>query len=295
MSDSVAAVTDDPQKQLAWEARHRPRAGIAATASALGLLAFFILQQVLSHDAPAISGLASLQRALRPGPVGDLQTLRVPLFAFLHDKATVQYVIAACGFVGFLGMAWAVGFLAVATRARRPQFQRWAIYLPIVGGVLYALGIVVSYIGHIHLYGQLAAHPPTVAAAENPNNGLTTFSQWVGLIGGILLAVGLALTAHHARTAGLVTRVFGYFGVAAGVLLIVFPLPLVQIAWMGALAALLLGAWRSMPPAWSSGRAEPWPSAAETAAARGSAPGRQPAPAGPAGPSSARRKRKKRS
>ena len=40
-------------------------------------------------------------------------------------------------------------------------------------------------------------------------------------------------------------------------------LPVVQAYWLAALAYLLTGRWPSgVPKAWSTGRAEPWPSAA---------------------------------
>jgi hypothetical protein len=56
-------------------------------------------------------------------------------------------------------------------------------------------------------------------------------------------------------------------GVIAGAL-IVFPFAsisaIIQALWLGALGALLLGRWPGgRGPAWESGEAEPWPTAAE--------------------------------
>jgi hypothetical protein len=48
------------------------------------------------------------------------------------------------------------------------------------------------------------------------------------------------------------------------VIIPVVQLPVVQAYWLGALAYLLTGRWPSgVPKAWSTGLAEPWPSAAE--------------------------------
>src|SRR6202012_4551091 len=135
----------------------------------------------------------------------------------------------------------AVGFLAVATRARRPEFPRWGIYVPIIGGVAYSIGLILTYVGHIQLFGELVKHPPTVAAARSPSNGLTSFAQYMLWVGSFVLAIGVSFTSHHARLCGLVTKVFGYFGIAAGVLIILTTFPFVQIAWMAGLTALLLG------------------------------------------------------
>jgi hypothetical protein len=90
-------------------------------------------------------------------------------------------------------------------------------------------------------------------------------------------------------------------GIGTGVFFILpLPLgPLLQIMFQAALALLLFRAWMGgIPPAWDTGRAEPWP--ARQRATRRPAPAPAPAPqpqaqpAGPAGPAVARRKRKKR-
>jgi hypothetical protein len=89
---------------------------------------------------------------------------------------------------------------------------------------------------------------------------------------------------------GLLTRFLGYLGIFAGVMVIipVVQLPVVQAYWLGSLAYLLTGRWPSgVPKAWSTGRAEPWPSAAEMREQRAEGikrqgrpkPGRKAAPA----------------
>jgi hypothetical protein len=66
---------------------------------------------------------------------------------------------------------------------------------------------------------------------------------------------------------GLLSAFMGALGAAAGVL-VVLPFagisPAIQAFWLGALGALFLGRWPAgRGPAWESGEAEPWPTAAQ--------------------------------
>ena len=105
----------------------------------------------------------------------------------------------------------------------------------------------------------------------------------------LLVAIAFVMVCLQAMRVGLLTRFLGYLGIFAGVMVIipVVQLPVVQAYWLGAVAYLLTGRWPSgVPKAWSTGRAEPWPSAsamreqrAEGIRRQGRArPGRKPAP-----------------
>ena len=73
----------------------------------------------------------------------------------------------------------------------------------------------------------------------------------------------------RARRVGLLSPFMGILGVVVGALIVFrsqFPglATVVQAFWLGALGALLLGRWPGgRGPAWASGRAEPWPTAAQ--------------------------------
>jgi hypothetical protein len=288
----VAAPTEI-DKQLAWEGRQRPRAGIAGLIGALGLIAYLVLQQIVASGAPTSSFLASLQHALQPGQVDRLPSLQTPMFQYLHDHSATVIGGGVAGLLGYVGLGWAVGFLGVATRARRPVLPRWAVLVALAGGVVLGLGILILQIANVTKASDFLSGPQTVAAATT-SSGLFAFGRIMQLIGSLMLAMGLVLVSLNAMRAGMLTRMFGVLGIITGVSLVIFPLPIVQVFWLAALALLCLGAWPGgLPPAWSTGREEPWPSTRPQPAVR-PAPAPGPAP-GPAPRSSSRGKRKKRS
>ena len=107
---------------------------------------------------------------------------------------------------------------------------------------------------------------------------------------------GIVLVALNAMRAGLLTRMLGYIGIVAGAMLVLFPLPIVQIFWLGGLGFVLLGRWPGGdPPAWETGQRR---AVADARARRRPGSGAEPRLRSPrprrAPPSSARRKRKKR-
>jgi hypothetical protein len=282
----VAAVTTEPDKQLAWEARHRTRAAIAALLSAAGLLGYYVASQFVGADTPTASGLEALQRVQEPGSVGDMPSLRLPAFEFMRDHAGQLILVGFSGLIGFVGLAWAVGFLGVATRAREPMLRKWALYLPIIGGVVVGVASLLFQIGGTLLANSVLDGPGTVAAVQAADQTLLGIARVLFPIGTFMLAIGILLVSLNAMRSGLLTRLLGYIGIVAGAMLVLFPLPVVQIYWIAALGFLFLGRWPGGdPPAWKTGRAEPWPTPQ-----RGVPDPDKP----PAAPPSERRKRKKR-
>ena len=275
----------DPDTQLAWEKRHRPRAGIAAVLSAIGLVVFYIGDQMLRQDVPSASGLESLVRATQPGSVGDLPSLRTEYFQLLDTKTSLLLLIGIGGLIGFVGMAWAVGFLGVAARGREAPMRKVILYVPIVGGVVVGISVLMAQIGTLTLTNDFLDGPRTVTAAVTAENDFLLWSNALFQLGSLTLAVGLVLVSLNAMRVGILTRLLGYIGIVAGAMLVLFPLPVVQIFWMGALGALFFGRFPGGEPlAWRTGKAEPWEP-------RVAAPRPQPA-SGSAAP--VRRKRKKR-
>jgi hypothetical protein len=286
----------DPEKQLAWEKRHRFRAAIASILGAVGLLVFYVLQQVLQRDMPKVSGLETLVRAAQPGDVGALPSLQTAFFEYLDTKTLLVLLIGLGGFVGWIGVAWSVGFLGVATRARSPVFRKFIVYIPIVGGVVLAISVLMSQLGSLQVVSDFLDSDRTVKAATDADNSLIVYARLLYQLGTLALAVGLVLVTLNAMRVGLLTRMLGYIGIASGAMMILFPLPIVQIFWLGAFGFVLLGRWPGGElPAWGTGEAVPWPTPERPPPRqRRGAPASAPDPAPSGAPAPARRKRKKR-
>ena len=139
-------------------------------------------------------------------------------------------------------------------------------------------------------------------AQELLRDGTLVAAQGVGFAGRLALAFALVLISLNAMRAGLLSRFMGILGIIIGalnVLPLLGELPIVQLFWFGALGVLFLGRWPGgRGPAWESGEAEPWPSAAEVAAQRAeeATAGREPTPDEPGNgePAAARRRKKKK-
>lgn len=281
------AATADIEKLLAWETRQRPRAGIAAAIGVVGLVAFLILQQTIGSGVPTAGLLASLQRAVQPGPLAHMTSLQVPIFQYLHDHGGQVIASGVAGLLGYVGMGWSVGFLAVAARSRRRELPRWTVIVTIAGGVLLGLGVLVLQIAELTKSADFLNGPRTVADASS-TGGLVAFGKIMQIFGSLALAIALVLVSLNAMRAGLLTRLYGVLGIITGATLVIFPLPIVQVFWLASLALLCFGAWPGgAPPAWRSGIAEPWPSNRPQ-------PAQRPAPAPGEPRPSTRSKRKKR-
>jgi hypothetical protein len=285
----VAAPTFDSEKQLAWEARHRKRAGVASLAAGVSLFIYFALQQIISRDAPdAASGLDTFVRVARPGNVGQLPSLSIPYYEYVDDQTTLFLIMGVTAALGFIGLAWAGGFLAVATRARLPTFRRWQIYLPIVGGVVLGLSLLLLYISQMIQVNDFLSGPRTVDTAADVEGGAFAYARLLGFFGAMFLAVGLILVSLNAMRVGLLTKFYGFVGIVAGAMLVICPLAVVHTVWLVGLGMLFLGRWPGGDlPAWKTGNAEPWPAPER--------PQRGPRVATEPSAAPGRRKRKKRS
>jgi hypothetical protein len=179
------------------------------------------------------------------------------------------------------------------------------MYLPAIGGVLMGVVTLVGAFGALADARAFLDGPRTVdAAAEGPGS-FTVLGQVLLLPGGLALVAAYFLVSLNAMRAGLLTRFLGILGVIVGALVIIRigPLPVVPAFWLLSLAVLFAGRRPGGElPAWRTGRAEPWPTAQEAAAARAKraqSPREEPGPlqepvAAGADPASDKRKRKRR-
>jgi hypothetical protein len=291
------AVADSTEKQLAWEARQRPRAAAAAIVAALLTFGAGLWSTIVLRDIPTSGFLESLQNAQRPGSIGPTPSLRLRSYEYLHSHVAPILAFSILMAIGLVALGWAVTFLAAATRARRPEMPRFALYLTLVGAGLGAVGTLLRWIATLVSASDFLGGAHTVDAAVDAAGGSALVAAaFIQFFGGFILAAGLVLVSLNAMRAGLLTRFMGIFGVIVGALQILAPsiLAIVQATWLVALGALMLGRWGSgVPPAWGSGRAEPWPSQAEVAQRRRDAAqagrGGRAKPAAPETPQAAKR------
>jgi hypothetical protein len=242
------------EDQLAYESRVRVRqAAVAGIAGALLL------------------GAAAAQLA-GPQPKAQEQTLQL---IFVNKRFPLDIIGSVLQAVGLLALVWTLSFLFDAARARKPEMAPATRIAMLLGGVISAIGGIV--------YGVVIA----VKAHQFVHSGSQTWDQFNHVAKGaalptlqtldiaaqFALAVSIVLISLNAMRVGLLTRFMGYFGIvvgAAGMLLIGSPpAAVLEIGWVLALGYLFSGRWpQGDPPAWRTGKAEPWPSAVEQREAR---------------------------
>jgi hypothetical protein len=310
----VADVTVTGERdQLAWEDRwRRPAAAAAAAAGILTLAGSYYSLSRLNADAPEIGELQAIAPALN-GQLDAAVSPRTALVQYIDDKSGEFLATNVVLGLGTLAIGLALWFLFRAAKARRPETPDIAKYTIFFGAVTLAIG---GFIRQILLTSNAGDY---VAGTDRSRDAVEQVftGGGLGVLSGILvagqlaLAFGFILTSLHAMRAGLLTRFMGVLGIIVGVLFVIpvaSPLPVVQCFWLIALAPLFLGKWpNGVPPAWRTGRAEPWPSQQQLREARqrqlderrggdAAAPGEddaaEPAPA--PSPSASKKRRKRR-
>jgi hypothetical protein len=310
---ATATTNAERQEGLDWEAIWRPRGAIFAALSALCAIGGAAYSISSLKDQPAIPILNSLTNVEAPGPVGDTPSVRTPLFEYFVDhKADLLIGAIVLG----LATVFAAGALFVLGRSvmlRSERYPGWVRVLPFVGAGVFFVGSILLAVGTGQRVDDYLASDRTVDTVDDLASP-TIFS--VGGIsaplGGTMMAAAYVMTCLNAMRTGLLPRMWGILGIFAGVML-VFPVAalsqLLQPIFLIVLALIFIGRYPGVKmPAWDSGEAEPWPSAADEAAAKREAReakkrGGKPAPPDPEPvervtakphPSSKKRKRKRR-
>jgi hypothetical protein len=283
-------------EQLLYETRVRPRQAVIAGVAAVALIGAAVLQLL--------------------GPHAKVNELTLGLITE-HKRFGLDIAGAVIQAIGWLALASTLVFLFGSARARNPTVQPFIKILAIIGGVTAAIaGVASAAVVSIKAHEFVTTGSQTYEQAHAlTSSAALVVPQLAAQAAALLVAISFVLIALQSMRVGLLPRFLGYLGMFAGVLVIipVVQLPIVQGYWLAALAYLLSGRWPSgVPPAWRSGRAEPWPSGqslrqqrAEAAATRRRGRGKPaPAPAATPAPEPAitpstrsttsRRKRKRR-
>jgi hypothetical protein len=237
-------------EQLAWEARWSRPAAIAAFAAALCLLV------------SATIFFPADREGIQRGP---------DLLLSIDEQAGAYLASAILTALGALLLMGVFLYLFRAIGARGGGVPRWFLYLVIGAPLVFAVSAMVYAVQAVDIADEFASGRPIRGEAGDDRardlsdvSGVLLALQTAGTVGVAFLFVMLPL---RARRVGLLTPFMGILGAIAGAL-VVFQLAgisaVVQAFWLGAVGALFLGKWPGgRGPAWETGEADPWPSAAQ--------------------------------
>jgi hypothetical protein len=240
------------REELEWEARRGPLAAGAAFASAALIFASVSIQ---------ISRIGA--------PEDERETL------ILFDEHRSDFMLSlGLQIASYLLLTGALFYLFRATLFRRRETPRFAVGLLLASPLLLAVGAVLN---QLELNDVADKFVSTVgdrsdkAANDLAENLLDDRNKLGGALaqgGTLCLALSFVLVSLNAMRAGLLSRFMGILGIIVGGLLILPLLPggqsVVQLFWLVALGVLFIDRWpNGRGPAWETGEAIPWPSAAE--------------------------------
>lgn len=244
---------------VSQELRLRPRFAAVAALGGIALFAGMIVQSA--------------------GPQAKVDELTVQLLV-TDRRAGLEIIGAVVNALGLLGLAGTLWFLFSAVKARRPQVSALMRIAALIGAVLAAAGGIGYGAVLVSKAHQFATHGLQTYPQANSllRSGPVAVLQYGGLLGSLLLAISFVLIALNAMRVGLLTKFIGYVGIAAAaasLLLVGSPIGLfIEVIFLLSTAYLLAGRWpNGDPPAWRTGEAVPWPSAAEIREQRQAAAG----------------------
>lgn len=249
----------DREEQLSWEARVGRTVAIAAIASAVLLVASLIYSSSTLNQQTndTVDGLY-----------------------LLHGHKTEVLVTTLLQALSTALLAAPLWFLYEVTRFRRAELPVIARYLAMFAPPAAAILSIVRQIQVAGVSNKVVAHLTANPLTPHDANQYAKDQLAQGsvqLVGGLALAAGLGLAfafimiSLNAMRAGVLSRFMGIIGIIVGVLFVIPILgsvPIVEVFWVGALAALFLDRWPQggRGPAWDAGEAIPWPTAQDRAA-----------------------------
>lgn len=260
----------DAPSQVEWESERRSRLAVPAIAGGvLYLLSGIIISSTL-NGAPTVGLLQGIAPALK-GVAHPRESARAPEVLFVSHHAFALIAGSALMAISLVALTVVLVLLARAARFRRPESMAATVPLVVFGGVVFAIISLGHQIATAVLSHEFAAgHDFSSKAVDHvlTTGSVNVVAQYISLLAGLALAVGMIVTSLNAMRVGLLTRWMGIVGIVSA-LLIFLPiggatLELIPAFWMAACGLLLMGRWpNGEPPAWAAGEARPWPSQAE--------------------------------
>jgi hypothetical protein len=198
----------------------------------------------------------------------------------IADNAAGLYASLGAQVISLVLLVGALFYLLRATMHRRPEVPRMVTPLLPLAPLLLAIGGLLTQIDLGDLGDRFASSGArTDARAEDLLDDRDVVSGIIASAGTLCLALSFVFVSLNAMRAGLLSRFMGIIGIFVGGLLVLPLVPggqsFIQLFWVVALGVLFLGRWPGgRGPAWESGEAITWPSAADRreAAVAGSVP-----------------------
>ena len=122
---------------------------------------------------------------------------------------------------------------------------------------------------------------PLKRAEALAEDSLIQVFNFAGLAAVFGVAFGVMFISLNGMRSGVLSRFMSVLGIVVAAFLVLFSgqIPFIQSFWLVALGGVFLNQWPGgRGPAWESGKAEPWPSAAELRAERAKGDGAAEAP-----------------
>ncbi len=276
----------DPQITLAWEAANRKRAAACAWAAGLltiigATLSSLGLSGLPTFDNEAVTATDAIRDLIAGNPIPPG---RIALQAeWLSSRLTMPIVGTILYGIGSLLIFGVIVFLFKATRARNPGFGQLTLIAGAFGAVAFGVGRTVAQLSY---YFGIASFDGgnNLQATEALTGGPFVAGQILWQLGAFAIGFAFVMLGLNAMRVGLLTRFMGILAMIVGA---TFILPLDQQGvlrafWLATVGFVFILRWPGgrIPPAWISGKAEPWPSmaAARAQKASGNPPDSAPAP-----------------
>lgn len=282
----MSTATDAPvEETLAWEAEKRPRISTIAIVGGLLTVMGNVLFTVISNGGPTEEdGFISLTGALQErldGQAPEGPSLLVRQFDHLGDNALLLSLSTVLVALAAIALALTVLFLYRAAAARSDQVGRLPYYMAFTGLIMYPLGRGIRDFALWFGAAGFEGDPDRSAGAARDlgRSAPVAAGSLIEFFGTFALAASIVLISIYAMRVGLLTRFFGVLGIITGVLVsgILAVLQadqpgIVRSFWMIGVGLVIAGRLNT-PPAWETGRAEPWPSQQELREQRAAAEG----------------------
>ncbi|HUA73635.1 MAG TPA: hypothetical protein VL988_02665 [Solirubrobacteraceae bacterium] len=262
--------TRELKDQVAWETERRTRLAVPAFAGGVLYLLSGIITASTLNGAPTVGLIQGLESALK-GTAASMVRPRAPEVKFIshHAGPLIAGSVLAAVAIGVLTLVLLL--LVEATRFRRPETWGPARMLVIAGGTsLAVISVAHQIVTAIETHNFAVGHDLSNHAVDNALTKGTAnlLIDYLDLVAGLSLAVGMIVTMVNAMRVGLVTRWMGVVGMISGILIFLpiggATLEVVPSFWIVAMGILYIGKWpNGQPPAWESGEARPWPSRAQ--------------------------------